>query len=523
MTAEFNVLTEPWIPGIAADGKLREYALLEILGDAHNIARVFDPAPPIQFGLYRLLITFVQTALEIYEVEDLEELLEDDRFDMEAISAYVDRVGRHRFNLFDPTWPFLQAPAADDYKKAPSSVVELFYQLPAGTNVTHFVHMNAKDHAVSPSVAARALTSIAPFMTQGGAGYSPSINGTPPLYVQILGKNLFETLVLNCCVLPILGLSHTTPPAWESELPLEPKVERSCSSIAEGFTWRPRRVRLLPSEGGRCTYSGAESPVLVREMSWGPGHKFGGQEIWRDPNVAYQLDEKRGPIPVRPRENREIWRDYGPLFLLRESGDERKYTRPIIVTQFERLRGDGVISKKQTFQFEVYAMRADQAKVLEWQVERLLFRISVEDNPSASNQVDHALSLAEQVAKALGGALKKQYPRGGGGNSQALNRLILVAQLRFWEHLRSYFDSQYLAELERQSPTDEQARVALLTDWKEALRRIARECFARAAVGVETGAKALVRQVQARDELERSLGRILSQEKQRTNRKEVRT
>ncbi len=100
--------------------------------------------------------------------------------------AYAERIGWHRFDLFDPERPFLQTPPqAGDTDKA-KSVVELFYHLPTGTNVIHFFHMEEAEQAVAAAVA-RALCSDRTFMTSGGAGYSPSINGTPPWYVWALG------------------------------------------------------------------------------------------------------------------------------------------------------------------------------------------------------------------------------------------------------------------------------------------------------------------------------------------------
>ena len=42
---------------------------------------VVDPAPPIQFGLYRLLIAFVQHALRLQEIEDLKDALDLGKFD----------------------------------------------------------------------------------------------------------------------------------------------------------------------------------------------------------------------------------------------------------------------------------------------------------------------------------------------------------------------------------------------------------------------------------------------------------
>lgn len=507
---QFNVLTEPWLTAVARDGREQECGLLDLLEHAHEFQAVVDPSPPIQFGLYRLLVTFVQHALPLVEYEDLADALDHGRFDRAVFEAYAEGVGRHRFDLFDAEHPFMQTlPMAGDTDK-PKSVVELFYHLPTGTNVIHFFHMEESDHAVAPAVAARALCSIAPFMTSGGAGYSPSINGTPPWYVWALGDNLFETILLNCCVMYIGGLGHDAPPAWAADEPFEPRAEKAADSLAQGFTWQPRQVRLLPSAGGVCTYSGRESPVLVRNIVWGPGHKFAGHERWVDPNVAYHLDEKRGRVPMRPREHRQLWRDYGPLFLSRdkERGSD-KFSRPVIVSQLSRLKAEGFVPDDKAEQFEVYGMRVDKAKVFEWQYERMPLRTPILQHPVADVQVRHALTLAEGVARGLYGALKRLHPHDGGKNSKALDGVIRRAQAQFWSRMERVFESEYLPSLERQAPEDEDARKALLHEWKLALRTVGWQCLEDGAAAIETGAEALRRQVEARNAFARALTAVL--------------
>lgn len=510
LLTQFNVLTEPWLTAVTPDGREHEYGLLDLLSNAHELESIVDPSPPIQFGMYRLLIAFVQHALQLAEFEDLEDVLEQARFDRAVFERYAEKIGWHRFDLFDANRPFMQTPQIPGDADRPKSVVELFYHLPTGTNVIHFFHMEETEHAVAPAVAARALCSIAPFMTSGGPGYSPSINGTPPWYVLALGENLFETILLNCCVMHIGGLNHEAPPAWASDESFTPKAEKSAESLVQGLTWQPRQVRLLPSEGGVCSYTGGQSSVLVRQVAWGPGYKFAGHATWVDPNVAYQLDEKRGPIPVRPREHRQLWRDYGPLFLSRDNqkGSD-KFARPAIVSQLSRLKAEGFVPADTAEQFEVYGMRVDKAKVFEWQYERMPLRTGILQNPVADVQVRHALNLAEDVARGLYGALKRLHPHEGGKNAKALDGLIQRTQQQFWTNLERVFETEYLPSLERQSPGDEDARKELLENWKKALRTVGWRCVRDASETIDTGAEALRRQVEARNAFARTLGAVL--------------
>ncbi|EQD25807.1 CRISPR-associated protein Cse1, partial [mine drainage metagenome] len=105
-----------------------------------------------------------------------------------------------------------------------------------------------------------------------------------------------------------------------------------------------------------------------------PGFKV-GDDLWTDPHVAYRTGEK-GRLPMRPREDRQIWRDTGPLLLLRE-GDYTsdrghvRFSRPVIVDQLRLLQRERYLSPSHRETFEVYGMRSDKAKVFEWQYERL--------------------------------------------------------------------------------------------------------------------------------------------------------
>ncbi|MHB9145224.1 MAG: type I-E CRISPR-associated protein Cse1/CasA [Symbiobacteriia bacterium] len=513
--ASFNLLTEPWIPARAADGTVQEYGLLDLLANAHTLIGVVDPAPPIQFGLYRILIAFLIDALAIRELDDLEDrLLQEGPLDPAELNRYVERVGRDRFDLFGADHPFLQTPPDPEDETRLKSVAELFFHLPTGTNVTHFYHVLADQHALAPAVCARGLCAVAPFMTAGGAGYSPSVNGTPPWYVLARGNNLLHTLMLNCYPEDDLDLPGTSGPVWMSDKPLVPRQESACGSLSEGLTWRPRQVRLLPGEGGVCTYTGCESPVLVRQMVWGPGFRFSGSGTWTDPQVAYSESDK-GRFPLRPREGRELWRDTGPLLLLRKEDYESergrvRFSRPLVVEQFRRLKSDRVLPPEQPERVDIYGVRADKAKVFEWQYERLSLPTGVLENPRAGVQVQSALDLADSVAYALRSALKQIYPRGGEGNPDAMERTIERARTGFWSVLRSRFEGEFLPLLGVQEPGDIQAESALGEAWKGAVRSEGWRSLDEAIGPFDTGADGLRRQVAARRQFGFTLAKLLA-------------
>ncbi|HEU4752670.1 MAG TPA: type I-E CRISPR-associated protein Cse1/CasA, partial [Armatimonadota bacterium] len=196
--ASFNVLTEGWIPVTRPDGGREELGILETLRRAHEFAAIRDPSPLVEFGLHRLLVAFVLDALAEagsapeYPL-DLKDLLRAGRFDAPLLENYARKCG-DVFDLFAPERPFLQTAGAAGGEKP---LAALYPAVPSGTNVHHWHHEVESAMTARPAGAARLLTTLAPFMTAGGAGLSPSINGAPAIYALPTGDSLFETLVLN--------------------------------------------------------------------------------------------------------------------------------------------------------------------------------------------------------------------------------------------------------------------------------------------------------------------------------------
>ena len=509
--AHYNVLTEPWITALAEDGSALETGILGVLSEAHRLDSVVDDAPTIQFGVYRLLIAFLLDALGLRELEDVAATFSAGRFDAAVLERYVDRVGRSRFDLFDSEHPFLQDGTAVAGQIREKPVAELFFHLPTGSNHLHFHHVEAAEHALSPAVCALALCTQACFATAGGRGYSPSVNGTPPLYLLVRGRNLFETLLLNCYAATDLGLPRDVPPAWRDDAPMEPGAIRACRSLAQGLTWRPRSVRLIAAEGGRCTYSGRESSILVRTILHGPGFKAEGPE-WTDPQVAYRTNEK-GRVPLRPREDREVWRETGPLLLLRDvdyDGDEGRvvFSRPAIVDQLRELQRGRYIPSGGRETFEVYAMRADKAKVLEWQYERLTLPQGIGSNTAAGQQSQEAMDLADSVAYYLGRSVKRAYPRHGAANERALQRVLQRGLFLYWAALQQRYREELLEGLAAQGPDDTEARVRLLDGWRQALWEEGRKALEVAIGPLDSDAPALMRQQEASSVFARSVAHL---------------
>lgn len=489
----YNLLTESWIPVRGKDGKISEKGILETLEYAHKLEEICDPAPPVQFGIYRLLIAFLMDAYQLQSLEDLGNLIEKGKFDKEVLEKYASQ-WHDRFDLFDEKHPFMQVPR-DDLKKAKEPISRLMQHIPAGTNVSHFHHGNWENNAYSFAQCARGLVTVPPFMTAGGAGLSPSINGNPPWYVLVKGDDLFQTLALNICKIPLLiKTQDSNPPVWRDDNFLG-KDNHKSFSIVEGLTWRPRSIHMVPESGGLCTYTGKENTGLVRYMYFASGLKAPEPGLWSDPQVAYILG-KDGMRTVKPEENKEMWRDIGPLMLLQEEDyttiDGKRYQRPAIVKQYTELANRGIVSKNRPLTIEVYGIRTDgKMKFYEWYFERLTLPWGLLYRKSAGKQIQEAMDYSSKTVEVIKKALKDVYSEGAGN-------LIIRAQSSFWRSLKSQFKDQFLERLAEEDDTDPDAPAKLLTDWKKVLEQEGYKSLSTVIEHLDANGNELRHQVEAR-------------------------
>lgn len=492
----FDVLNQPWIPVVRLDGSCEELGILPCLEQAHELREIRDPSPIIEFGLYRLLVAFVLDALVLADRRpehplDLKRLIDEKRFDMKLLNDYADQCG-NVFDLFHPMRPFLQV-RMDRATAKP--LAGLFPAVPSGTNASHWHHEHEDTMAVSSGEAARLLTTLSPFMTAGGAGLSPSINGAPAIYALPIGDSLFETLIIS---IPLRsdqeGGCGTT--AWRSTR--IPGDERTSATSVEALTWRPRRVQFLP-----------DLPVRQMRFERGDSTRF----TWIDASLAYRY-EKDKVTPVRMRENRPLWRDAGPLALLREDpGSKTKenkvaYKRPDVLQQAFELMGDG-----KSLVIQAYGLRTDmKMKVFEWAKSSWSVPSKLGRSTRLGSLVHHELERAERAASALRACIKALFPRDGAANKEALKTTADRCERAYWQHLELRFHPlmNAFAQLDPDAPDDPDLIAATAKDWREAVKSLAVEHFESAAEDMDTDSDALERQVRARTRLHNILKGVLS-------------
>ncbi len=180
--ASFDLAEVPWIRA-RANGCVRMLGLRDALMQAHEIESIEHPLPIVEFGIHRVLTALVLDALHPADAHAVRDLMRAGRFPEERLSRYFSELAG-RFDLFSTTHPFLQDGSAPD---GDEPVARLLASQPSGTNVLHWHKQGESDFAVSPGEAAGLLCAVAPFMSAGGAGYPPSLNGAPPVVPASVG------------------------------------------------------------------------------------------------------------------------------------------------------------------------------------------------------------------------------------------------------------------------------------------------------------------------------------------------
>lgn len=505
-----NLAATSWIPVRDLTGRRHDESLRGAFLQAHELSAVEHPVPIVEAGVWRLLVAIALDIFRPTTTDDLADMLAEGKFDQDAVEKYFDR-NLADFELFSAKRPFLQDATAGGEEK---SIAALLPSRPSGTNAVHWQHGREEGFAVTPAEAALLLTTIAPFMTAGGAGLAPSINGAPPWYVMILGRTLFESIVLNLWVQAEHPDLKRGDPAWRRKGPLETTERRVSTTLLEGLTWMPRRIKLIPGPGGRSALSGEQRPVLVHRMYFTAGQSCAFEwPAWVDPNVAYSISKER-VTPVRPQEDKEPWRDAGALALLdqRTSSDVRRSVRPAIISQFARMAQDDPELDGGSLRIRLYGMRTDlKMKVFEWYREQLALPLPLVLRSELALRLLKAIEDGDEVRKALRRSLETAVTSdthtGDTHTAEGeASALVAIATRMFWPALEQPFFN-----LARILAGMAEAKAVLLdeamSDWRTVLSRTAKTAFDAATRGLRRDAQRLIAIERGRDRLTRELWR----------------
>lgn len=525
--ATFNLWSDPWIRVTRADdGGEAELGIGVCLAEAHCLAALSDPSPLVVGGTHRLLAAILQAIYAPRDPGDIAALLRAGKFDPALLEQFAaQHVGR--FELFHPTAPFLQTGDVplDGWRKPgkgqkndwgePKPVASLFVEVPAETNRTHFHHVTDEGHRLCPACCARGLLTIPSFVSSGGAGNRPSINGVPPVYVFPAGSSLFESLALSLVgqeFQPRAADPARAGAAIWSEAPVVARGGQvSAVGYLESLTFPARRMRLYPQTGRCCcTACGQPTSLSVGSMLFEMGQWLSeGSGVWDDPFAAYRKPRGRaksddGPRPVRPEEGKALWREYSVL-LLTEQEDQ---LRPRVVQQLAKLIDRGALPEDRSVRFRCIGIRTDgKAKFFEWLDEALEAPPALLTDDHAAQYIGEALGRAGEVELALRFAFDRHFrperDRGGYNDKLARFKSVRARMLTdYWQRLAPQF-RRFVNDL-----TTEDGRGVVAAAWVDSLIREGRAAFDTAAEQVGEQAEALRARVEGQHACRRKLAKL---------------
>jgi CRISPR system Cascade subunit CasA len=509
----FNLWTEDWLPLEMPDGSLNLHSIGDALLHAHEYRAIYDSSPLVIVGVHRLLTAILQDALNPQGNSDLEDLWRTEKFPEDKIAAFGTTYA-DRFDLFSPDKPFIQSadlpmfPKTKEDVKECAAIAKLFIEIPTGNGIAHYRHSHEDDAVFSPESAALGLVAMPSFVSSGGKGLMPSINGVPPIYVLPGGMNLFEQLVSSL----LAQNGDYAPPApdagdlawWHRPIPTQvvsTKKKTEKISLAEskqlsvvgylhGLTFPARKIRLHPERLNTvCSRSGKATTWAVRTMAFRMGESMlDDAPVWRDPFVAYKLPDPpksagvakikkksktEKPKPIRPTVNkgRAAWREFSGLFL-RRLDKNRTVERPRFLDQLGSL---SISDKREVHPFRCIALQTDgKMKFFEWldfgfDVPPALLR-----DPDGARWTDDALAFATNCAATITWVFSEAF-RGSSKKSARFNRLKANMEADFWQVMGEKFRA-YVVSL-----SDEVGRSISLESWLNETKHQAQAAFERAA------------------------------------------
>lgn len=473
MTPSFNLVDDPWIPCLTADGDHAEFSLRQTLLRAHELREIADASPLIVAALHRLLLAVLHRVFGPSGYDAWSTLWENGRWPQQPLDDYLDE-WRDRFDLFDEQRPFFQA---DDDRVKPKSILNLIHS--SNNNPTLFDHtVEETGRSLSAAAAARELCAAQCFHAAGLSGLPQKFRDaawTRGAVFLAQGDSLFASLALNLVRYPDregrIPSRSDDKPAWEMDDVFEPEREVPLGYL-DYLTWHNLRVRLLPST--------QDSQLAVATITVGPGLSLATNIL--DPMKLYREDKKTGFKVVRFSEDRALWRNAHTFFALQRQPGRS----PASLEWLAELAGDRLLSSDARLRYLALGMSTNQAKVFFYQHQRWPLPTEYLQVPELGLHLERGITLAEETASALNWSLRElaqlilspnsdrkdaRKPR----NKEDVQPLIMHwgSRREYWGDLEPHF-WEYVLHL----PDDPDAAFAI---WANHLKQAARHALDHAS------------------------------------------
>ncbi|QDU60455.1 CRISPR-associated protein CasA/Cse1 [Planctomycetes bacterium Pan216] len=504
----FNLIDEPFIPCVRLDGTPVELGIHDTLINAHELREIHDDSPLVTFALHRLLLAILHRVHGPPDRKAWKTLWDRGRFDPDPLADYLT-TWRHRFDLFDEKYPFIQDRSLDLSEAA--GVARLAAEHARGNNATLFDHTNDAARVDWPSArTARSLIAEQGYAIGGGRSKTGNLCSGPLLGGAVhlpVGSQLFTTLLLNLVrydeQYPVPATNDA--PCWELDDPNDgPSTPRG---YLDHLTWMSRRIRLEVDQDG--TTIGA---------AYSQGRVHSPEIAWNDPHMAYRRNKELGYVPMRLSENRAVWRDSNALFV---KFDSESHRQPAVIAWLAELTAEGVLDSDFTFDLMSVGLCTDKAKINFWRNERLPLPLDLLVNEQLIDGVDVGLNAAEAVGRVLSRctyslAVDVLEPEGDPPDKDRARQMVasLGIERVFWSRLELPFRT-LLLDL---AHTDPNAVDLSLATWAwHTVRGTAIDAFDEATHQLDQDSRLLRAVVRGRSKLRAALAKEFSDYKEILN------
>lgn len=373
----FNLVDEPCIQVLSAEGHVDEVGLQDLLLNAQSYVDIGGEMATQDVAVLRVLLAIVHTIITRMDQDGNESAIEDEDealerweaiwergcFPEKSIRAYFEK-WHERFWLFHPERPFYQVPeifgmtvenalektgladpmASKKNVKAVFNGAKLNGEVgESGNKIRLFAPRSGlAKRKMSYAEAARWLITLQAFDDASGkeskenksakkqeTSESIGVGWLGKLsLVHAVGKNLFETLMLNCVLLRNgrNELFGEDLPTWEKDS-LEIR-ERHFIPVPDDFagllTLQSRRILLIPDTDGVLGFAAYGGDYFSREGA--VNEQF---TLWTIPKVP--KGKVALPVPRYQDMPAQMWREVSSLLIQNESNTDTKNVSPGVV------------------------------------------------------------------------------------------------------------------------------------------------------------------------------------------------
>lgn len=412
---EFNLLTEPWVRVRLPDNTVQEVSLTDALLHAQDYVDLAGEMPTQDAAMLRLLLAVLFTVFSRVNVEGEPEPFEEEddalarwgdlwqlgHFPEQPLRDYLEQ-WKDRFWLFHPTHPFWQVPGAE-IGTACSAAMLNGEMIESKNKLRLFpLYAGQSKERLSYPQAARWLLSVNGF---DDTSLKPKEKNLPSIsvgwlgslgYIQALGNNLYETLMLNLTLLKD-GREYWSEnrPCWELETPRSAeRTKIPCpDDPAQLLTLQSRRLLLHRTEEMVDGYFALGGDFFSKENAFAEQ-----MTVWRN---AAKKNEPAVFVPCRHDPARQFWREF-PAVFCQDSGH-----RPGVVRWTEKLQEQrlGILDSRRKVHFRIVGvLYATQNHIEDIFSDSLTFQAGLLDELSCEWQerIVREINNCEKAAQCVG-------------------------------------------------------------------------------------------------------------------------